>query len=93
MAAAEAETEGIHFTGVNVREEQAIAQSYIETHAIDYPIGLDSDGQIAAMYGVSGFPTTYFLDPQGRIMARHVGALTAAKLKEYLQQIAISNQN
>lgn len=90
-AAAEAGAAGIHFAGVNVREEQATVQSYMTTHAMNYPIGLDSDGQIATTYGVTGFPTTYFLDAQGRIIARHVGALTAEKLTEYLQQITIPN--
>jgi len=90
-AAQEIGADNIHFAGINVRETQAAAQSYIETHAIPYAVGLDSDGQVATAYGVTGFPTTYFLDAQGRIIARHVGALTAAKLTEYLQQIATPN--
>lgn len=78
---------GVNFVGVNVGEANAQVLPYLETHAITYPIGLDESGEIAAAYAVRGFPTTYFLDAEGRVVARHVGQLSAEDIDSYLNQI------
>lgn len=76
--------EKIQFVGVNVAEDADVVTPYIAEHAIDYPILLDRDGVTAGAYAVRGYPTTYFLDSNARIVARHVGALTAEQLNSYL---------
>lgn len=78
---------GVNFAGVNVGEASAQVLPYLESHAIDYPSGLDENGAIAAAYAVRGFPTTYFLDAEGRVVARHVGQLSAEDIDSYLNQI------
>ena len=78
---------GVNFAGVNVGEASAQVLPYLETHAIDYPIGLDEGSEIAAAYAVRGFPTTYFLDAEGRVVARHVGQLSTEDIDSYLNQI------
>jgi cytochrome c biogenesis protein CcmG/thiol:disulfide interchange protein DsbE len=77
----------IQFVGIDVKDAQDSVQTYITANHIPYPIALDLEGQIAQAYNVSGFPTTFFLDGTGHIIARHIGALTAEKLTEYLQQL------
>ena len=77
----------IQFIGVDVREESQIVQSYVETHNIGYPVLLDTQGRIAKIYRVNGFPTTYFLDANGRMVAKHIGALTPDTLGNYLNQL------
>ena len=62
-------------------------QAYASEHAIPYPILLDEAGDVAAAYAVQGYPTTYFLDRDGRIVARHIGALTDAQLNDYLEML------
>jgi len=78
---------GVNFVGVNVGEASAQVLPYLETHAIDYPVGLDESSEIAAAYAVRGFPTTYFLDAEARVVARHVGQLSAEDIDSYLNQI------
>lgn len=78
---------GVNFAGINVGEAGAQVVPYLETHTIDYPIGLDESGEIAAAYAVRGFPTTYFLDAEARVVARHVGQLSTDDIDNYLNQI------
>ena len=78
---------GVNFAGVNVGEASAQVLPYLETHAIPYPVGMDETGTIAAAYAVRGFPTSYFLDAEGRVVARHVGQLSAEDIDSYLSQI------
>ena len=58
-----------------------------DRHQIEYPILLDEQGSIAAEYAVQGYPTTYFLDSDNRIVARNIGALTGEQLNTYLQML------
>jgi cytochrome c biogenesis protein CcmG/thiol:disulfide interchange protein DsbE len=79
------ESLGVQFVGINVRENSDSVDAYVAQHGIAYPILLDADGTAAAEYAIQGFPTTYFLDANLRIVARHVGALTSEQLDAYLQ--------
>lgn len=83
----------VQFAGINVKESQQPVANYIQNHDMRYPIGLDADGRIAGQYGVSGFPTTYFLDAEGRVVARHVGQLSTGKLESCLQQLLKTNDS
>lgn len=76
--------QGIQFVGIDVKEERGAVEPYVAKHGIAYPILLDADGAIASAYAVPGYPTTYFLDANNRIVARHVGALTKEQLDSYL---------
>ncbi|MFP4345120.1 MAG: redoxin family protein [Anaerolineales bacterium] len=77
--------EGVHFVGVNVREAEDVVQQYVAQQEIDYDIVLDTEGAVAQLYGISGFPTTYFIDAQGQVVDRHVGSLNAQTLDHYLE--------
>jgi len=79
--------ESVQFVGINVKENQQTVQNYVNSNDMRYPIALDFDGRVAGRYGVAGFPTTYFLDAEGRIVARHVGQLSSEKAEDYLQQL------
>jgi len=77
-------TDHIQFIGINVNESVTAVESYIQTENISYPILLDADGEVANNYAVRGYPTTYFLDADGHIVDKHVGALSETQLSQYL---------
>jgi len=81
------ESLGVQFVGINVRENSDPVDTYVTQHGITYPILLDVDGAVAAEYAIQGFPTTYFLDANLRIVARQVGALTSEQLDAYLRAL------
>ncbi|MEJ5308580.1 MAG: TlpA disulfide reductase family protein [Anaerolineae bacterium] len=74
----------VQFVGVNVQEIADVVQPYVTGQGILYPVVMDAEGRTAQQYQVSGFPTTYFLDAEGRVVARHVGELNAPALEQYL---------
>jgi len=71
----------IVFIGVDVEDAKNSVQNYLNKNDIPYPVVLDVDGSLAESYRVRGFPTTYFLDAQGRVVSRHVGVLSASQIE------------
>jgi thiol-disulfide isomerase/thioredoxin len=79
--------ESLRFVGIDVGEHQDVVADYVNQHAIPYLVLLDQQSEAAGAYAVSGYPTTYFLDAHGRIVAHHIGALTEEQLDQYIEQL------
>jgi peroxiredoxin len=58
---------------LSIQEQKKKVSKFMESNNIDFPVYLDSDGAVAAMYGVTGIPTTYIIAPDGKIVGRAVG--------------------
>jgi cytochrome c biogenesis protein CcmG/thiol:disulfide interchange protein DsbE len=78
--------QGVLFLGVNIQDQEESARAFIDEFGVTYPNGLDRGSRIAIDYGVWGLPETFFIDRDGRITYKHVGALgwttITAKLDE-----------
>jgi thiol-disulfide isomerase/thioredoxin len=91
VAGAQRYAEGsLRFVGIDVGENQDVVAGYADQHAIPYLVLLDQQSQAAGDYAVSGYPTTYFLDADGRIVAHHIGALTEEQLNQYVEQLLVT---
>jgi thiol-disulfide isomerase/thioredoxin len=66
--------------GVDWSDNQADAARFVRVHRWTFPVMIDSSGEVGNAYGLSGLPTTYLLDRQGRIIRRLIGPQTAAGL-------------
>jgi cytochrome c biogenesis protein CcmG/thiol:disulfide interchange protein DsbE len=67
--------EDVVFLGVNMQDQEAAAREFIREFGITYPNGIDRGNRIAIDYGIWGIPETFFLDRDGRITYKHIGAL------------------
>ncbi len=62
--------------GVNIQDRESAARQFIRQLGLTFPSGSDPTGAISISYGVYGVPETFILDRQGRIVYKHVGAIT-----------------
>ncbi|MEE8413493.1 MAG: TlpA disulfide reductase family protein [Dehalococcoidales bacterium] len=80
---------GVTFIGVDIQDKEEDALAYIEEFGITYPNGQDINGRITIDYGVSGIPLTFFIDRDGLIVSRWVGAISenllVARIEELLE--------
>ena len=79
--------DGVLFVGVGIQDSEAEARSYIRQYDITYPNGLDASGKITIDYGVIGLPVTFFVDSAGIVQRRWVGAIDAATLDDWLNEL------
>ncbi|MCS6773846.1 MAG: redoxin domain-containing protein [Thermoflexales bacterium] len=78
---------GVVVVGVNLREGVEGVRAFAQANGMDYPLLLDAEGSVGALYEVVGIPTTLFLDAAGEVKARHVGILTLVQLEGYVAQL------
>lgn len=84
--------QGIVFLGVDIQDTEAEARRFLQEFGVTYLNGRDPKNRIAIDYGVYGIPETFFIDKEGRITYKHIGALgwqtLVAKLGDAAQGIA-----
>jgi len=61
---------------------------FAEQQMISYPIVLGDARKAAEVGPVRGLPTTYLFDPEGKVVAYNVGALTRAAVESYISRKA-----
>ena len=76
---------GVTFIGVDIQDEEEAALAFIKEFDITYPNGRDLDGRITIDYGVGGIPVTFFVDREGMIVSRWVGAINENILVERVE--------
>lgn len=52
---------------VNVRDSQKTVQDFLAENSLGLKVLMDEDGTVASMYSVSGYPTTFFINPDGSL--------------------------
>ena len=60
------------------------ARAFVKKHGWTFPVLADTSGRAGESYGLVGLPTSFVLDPQGRIVATFRGPQTAATLRQAL---------
>ncbi len=91
VSAAEAFADDTVFLGVNVRDQAAAAQAFVESFSVPYPNMLDTDGtMVAALSSIlppQATPSTVILDREGRPAARVVGAVEESTLRGLIEDV------
>lgn len=81
--------EEIHFLFVSVDHEGwEVINRFLEQEGLDIPVLLDQDMQVSDLYGVRGWPTTFFLDAEHHIIRRPVeGMLEEQFTRDMIAQV------
>jgi len=79
--------DGADLVSVVFHDEVASAASFLKTQGAPWPAVDDPGGAIAERYGVTGPPTTFLVDPSGRITVEpETGPATQAELQSMIDQ-------
>jgi len=78
------------FIGVALQDLDNNSLEFLKEFEVTYPNGKDATGKIAVDYGTWGIPESFFIDPQGRITYKHVGAIRASLVLSKIEEAAKS---
>lgn len=77
--------EGVVLLAVNQQEDAATAIDYFRELGLSFMPVLDEDGEIGKQYQIGRtLPTTFFINPAGKVAVVHRGPMTFGQIKGYL---------
>nr|WP_026682735.1 thiol-disulfide oxidoreductase ResA [Priestia megaterium] len=78
---------GIEIIAVSLDNTELAVDSFIDKYDLTFPIPHDKTGEVMDIYKVGPIPSSFFINPDGKIERIINGALTLEKLDGYLQEI------
>ena len=70
----------VSIIGVTDEEDHDVATKAAEAAGVTYPLLMDEDQTLLTDLRVTGLPGTVFVDADGKVIGRHLGALTEKQL-------------
>lgn len=77
--------EGLVILAVNREESAEQIRSFRDEIGLTFPMILDENGDIQALYNVLGYPSTYVLDANGVIVFRNFGVMNGAQIRSAIE--------
>lgn len=81
------DTHGLLVVGIAIGESQDEVQNFIDTYGVEYPVLLDSQEEVADIYGIFAVPHLFFINREGYIEEDHRGLMEQSVLESYIQEI------
>jgi len=78
---------GINFVGVSLWDSEKNVLSFKDRFSINYPLALDTNGEIAINFGVRALPEKFFIDNRGKILKKVIGPVNESQLNEILEEL------
>ncbi len=89
--AADTNSKGVRFLGVNVRDSKPAAAAFQRRFEVEYPSIFDPTSATLLVFGntlpPNAIPSTIVLDDQNRVAARVLGAVTAPTLRAVIDEV------
>ena len=73
--------EPVQFLAISIDVVEEDAWDFLARYRVDYPVVIDTEGDIARMFAVDGMPSGYLLDTEGRVREIHIGFKRGDELK------------
>lgn len=75
---------GVVVVGLNAKDLRSDAQRFVRRFDLTFPVVRDGSGDTIREWGVTGFPETFVLDREGRVVEAFAGAVNSDEDKERL---------
>ena len=82
----------VRFVGVNVQDSATSIRTFVDELDVTYEMLRDPNGKLVVANGISAFPTTLFIDSNGRIVKQVAGELTSESIDRSIA-LLIPNSN
>jgi peroxiredoxin len=81
--------QGFTILAVDVQEDRSVVEPFAGELGLTFPVLLDSRAEVSRSYRVRGLPTSYFVDQNGVIIGRELGAIDEEWIVNYLAQAGV----
>ena len=77
---------GFEILAIAYNDTEAAMESFRDEFGLSFSLALDDSGEINDAYGIQTRPSSYLIDRDGVILARHFGIMTESQLSELLHE-------
>jgi len=79
---------GLVILAINIGESPSTVKRFIESYGFSFPVLLDTRGDVALKYGIRPIPVSFFIDKDGIIQVKVIGAFPSkAAIEKSLSKI------
>lgn len=78
---------GVVIVAVNVGESNIAVKNFMETYGVNFPVAMDKDRQVTEAYDITPLPTTFLINPEGKVIKVIKGTMTERNVYEYMNLI------
>ena len=79
--------QGFEIIAVNAGQSREHVLEIRMNYNLTFPLLVDEEAKTAEIYGVTGLPTSYFIDGKWRIREKHIGWLEEEKILEIFKRL------
>ncbi|MBU8788754.1 MULTISPECIES: thiol-disulfide oxidoreductase ResA [Bacillus] len=79
--------QGVEIVAVNVGESNLAVRNFMNEYGVNFPVVLDKDRQVLDAYDVTPLPTTFLINPDGKILKVVTGTMTESMIHDYMNMI------
>ncbi len=74
---------GLVILTINTRQDVSNVREFMQRNNLSFPVLLDTNGDVAQKYDITGIPTTFFIKKYGIIQERKIGSAPSKQHIEY----------
>jgi peroxiredoxin len=78
---------GLAILAINLEQAPEEVADWIERLKPTYPVLFDRQGEAARQLGVTGLPSSYLIDREGRLRRRLVGEMAPSQLEQLIKEM------
>lgn len=67
------EKQGFRILSINVDQDPAKAQAFLQQHPVNFPVLMDTDNQLLSSFDTKAMPTSFLLNEKSQILLRKTG--------------------
>ncbi|HEU4371699.1 MAG TPA: TlpA disulfide reductase family protein [Methylomirabilota bacterium] len=78
---------GVVVLGIDIQDKDEAGRKFIADFGLTFPNAPDRGGRVSVDYGVYGVPETFFIDRDGHVRVKHVGAVTEPAFRDAVERL------
>ena len=71
--------ENFEIIAINLDTNKTLAEDFLKSQSINFPVAFDPQAKTAKSFGVEGMPSSFLIDPEGKLRLRYTGFWNKSK--------------
>ncbi|QFF98669.1 thiol-disulfide oxidoreductase [Psychrobacillus glaciei] len=79
--------QGVQTLAINIAESDLKVNSFAKRFGLSFPIAIDRNKSVMELYNIDPLPTTFLINPEGRIVKIIKGQMTEKDIANFMGQV------